>query len=296
MLYPNYKVLLGYGTYRSDNVSVEEFVRLLDAAYLAKYDYIDTAFYYKNESQIGSALQILKKKYGSDFHFPVQTKIWPNDYLNTKQAVLIALKKLQVSFLDSVLLHRPSTNLAYDLIAWQELIQLQKAGLIKQIGVSNYDNEMLYFFEKITGVLPKVNQIQMNILNFRFDRYYANARINVNLQGWRPLTFDMKNLETDPVIIDISKKYKTTPTGIAIAFLKALKIDPVVKSANEDRIVANAQAFHNINLKFEDLIKLFSLNRYIDSDEKWGSSTYALTDETVNKLKTEIQQIKNNIN
>lgn len=111
------KVLLGYGTYRITSTDPAEFVRLLDAAYQAKYDYIDTAYYYQNESQIGAALQTLKQKYGPDFHFPVQTKIWPDQYLTARQAVLAALQRLQLQTLDSVLLHRPSPNLACDLLA-----------------------------------------------------------------------------------------------------------------------------------------------------------------------------------
>ncbi|MDQ0514277.1 2,5-diketo-D-gluconate reductase A [Mycoplasmoides fastidiosum] len=290
----NRKVLLGFGTFRYENGTVDSFVQSLNAAYQSKYDYIDTAKYYENEAEIGQALVILKEKYGENFHFPVQTKVWTEDYLDAYNAVLGSMERLQLKQLDSVLLHRPSTNLANDISAWKDLIKLQKEGLVKQIGVSNYDNEMLYFFKEVTGVLPTVNQIQFNIYNARLDRYFNNSRIGISLQAWRPLTFRINELLTDPVVQELAKKHQTTPTGIAIAFNKFLGIDPIIKSTHPERIIANAQAFHTINLEEADVSKLLSLNRYDDGKIDFGSASYPINPEYAAKLKAEVDFLRKN--
>ncbi|WP_391591620.1 Aldo/keto reductase [[Mycoplasma] cavipharyngis] len=287
------KILLGYGTYLYNGDS-ESFTKALDAAYQSKYDYIDTAKYYQNETEIGIALANLRKKYGSSFHFPVQTKVWPDDYLDARNQVLLSMERLQLKQLDSVLLHRPSYNLAKDIIAWKDLIQLQKEGLVKQIGVSNYDNEMLFYFEKITNVLPSVNQIEFNLYNARYDRAITNQRLDVHIQAWRPLTNDIDYLNQDPIVQSLSEKYQTTPTGIAIAFIKALGMDPIIKSTHPERIIANAKAFYDVNLSSEDLAKLKLLNRFYDNRTKYGTSTYTLDQQSLTDLVNEIDMLEKN--
>ncbi|MDQ0514335.1 2,5-diketo-D-gluconate reductase A [Mycoplasmoides fastidiosum] len=251
----NQSGLLGFGTYQMQEDSLEKWVEIIETAYQSKYAYIDTAKYYKNEAMIGQALELLRTKYGPDFHFPVQTKIWPGNYPKARAAVLDSLKKLRLEQLDSVLLHWPSPNFAQDLVAWEALIQLQKEGLIKSIGVSNYPVAMLGFFAKITGVMPATNQLQYSLYNQEYD-LQAFKNLNVHVQAWRPLTDSLTQLHQDSLVNVMAQKYKTTPPGIALAFVKAQNVDVIVKSVNPHRIKANAEAYFNVNLATEDLEEL----------------------------------------
>lgn len=282
---------LGFGTYKI-KTSVAKMTEILETAYLAKYDYIDTAEFYRNESVIGAALQNLKTKYGATFDFPVQTKVWPYNYANVRKSVLRSMQKLRVKQLDSVVLHWPGSNLAYDLIAWEQLIELQNEGLIRQIGVSNFEPDMLKFFKPITKVMPAVNQVQFNVYNHSYN-YSAMQKVGIQMQAWRPLTLTIKELHADPLIQELATAYSTTPTGIAIGFIKKLKIDPIVKSVTLSRIKANAQAFHGINLTDGDLKKLIAIEQKNKELRFWNAYDCKLSNLAVQNMRKKIEKIKN---
>lgn len=292
----NLNITLGYGTYKITDISVNKMAQLLEAAYNSGYDYIDTAEYYDNETIIGAALQILKQQFGSNFHFPIQTKVWPSHYHNVRAVVLQSLANLQVPFLDSVLLHRPSFDLALDIFAWQQLIQLQQEGLIKTIGVSNYDPEMIEYLHKFSNVYPAINQVQCNIHYPRFDRIKIHQHKNIITQAWRPLTYDVQALQNDPIVLKLANHYQTTPTAIALAYLKYHNIHPVVKSVNVDRIQANATDFFNLNLNADDVAQLhhvYHANNFLASSL---NNTYAMGDDELNQaLKNKLTKLQHNV-
>ncbi|WP_391592194.1 Aldo/keto reductase [[Mycoplasma] cavipharyngis] len=278
------KSLLGYGTYLIKNQNIETWVQLLETAYLAKYDYIDTAKLYQNETEIGHALEVLKAKYGLNFNFKIQTKIWPKNYPKARQAVLDSLKKLKVKQLDSVLLHWPSPDFAQDLLAWEALIQLQKEGYIKSIGVSNYPANMLSFFSAVTNHSPKFNQIQYSLYNQKYNLADFEA-LKIHLQAWRPLTDSIPDLSNDQVLVKIAKELQTDPTAIAISFVKSQNLDVIVKSVNLQRIEKNAQAYHQIDLNQSQIVKLKAIKRQNKNFVFWKPFNQPLNDQTISRLK-----------
>lgn len=280
----NSQILLGYGTYKIEDISVSEMKELLWTAFKSGYDYIDTASYYKNEAIIGQALTELRAEKGSSFNFPVQTKLWTEDFIKARKVILESRKLLNLDVIHSVLLHRPSTNLAKDIAAWKVLIELQKEGIIGEIGVSNYDYEMIHYLEKATGVKPEYNQIEFSIFNSRFDRYVSNLKKNIEIQAWRPLTNDLEKLSEEPVVQKLMQKYNTSASGIALGYLKFFKISPIVKSSKKNHIIENAKAFFSINLSLEDVKELRALNHYLIA----GSATLPFFETLDQKFLSEI--------
>lgn len=145
---------IGFGTWLLTDFPTLE--KAIETALHTGYRHIDTAQVYNNEYDIG---EILAKQSISRDELFLTTKVAPQNYLNfTKQSVEESLTRLQTDYLDLVLLHAelsPELNLT----AYQELINLQKEGKIKHIGVSNFSIAGIEHLVQKTGVKPYCNQI-----------------------------------------------------------------------------------------------------------------------------------------
>lgn len=146
---------IGYGVFKvEDDVAEHTVVEALKAGYRQ----IDTAAIYQNERGVGAALKNSGLPREEVF---VTTKLW-----NTEQEPLAARKALQTSldllgldYVDLYLIHWPSPWRENYLPAWETLIELREHGLVKSIGVSNFEEEHLKKIISSTGVVPAVNQI-----------------------------------------------------------------------------------------------------------------------------------------
>lgn len=145
---------IGFGTWLLTDFPTLE--KAIETALNTGYRHIDTAQVYNNEYDIG---EILAKQSISRDELFLTTKVAPQNYLNfTRQSVEESLTRLQTEYLDLVLLHAelsPELNLA----AYNELINLQKEGKIKHIGVSNFSIKGIENLINKTGVKPYCNQI-----------------------------------------------------------------------------------------------------------------------------------------
>ncbi|MDQ0514336.1 2,5-diketo-D-gluconate reductase A [Mycoplasmoides fastidiosum] len=284
------KPRLGYGTYLTNTVNLLDWSGIMFHIWKGKYDFIDTAKYYENETAVGIVLAQTKQIVGDDFKIDVQTKINPEHYRDVRAAVLDSKRKLLRPKIESVLLHWPSGNFALDLAAWTELIQLQKEGIIDSIGVSNYSPHMLRFFEPVTGVKPAINQVQYSVHNRDYD-YQAVLDMGIQVQAWRPLTENIRKLQADSLVEEIALNHLTNQPAVAIGFVKALGMDVVVKSANPDRVKANADAFHDLKLSPEEIKLLQTKAKHQENDVFWVDFTEPFNDATIAKLKAEVHKI-----
>lgn len=153
------------GTYR---VPAEETEAVVCDALQSGIRRIDTAALYKNEKEVGNAIRssgILR----ANIH--VTTKIHPRYAGRTKaqQSIERSLNNLGISFIDTVLIHRPDVwgkpAAAHPQLikeSWIVLEEYQKEGLIKNIGVSNFDVADVQRILTYATVKPYVNQICYN--------------------------------------------------------------------------------------------------------------------------------------
>ncbi|MCF0217803.1 MAG: aldo/keto reductase [Malacoplasma sp.] len=253
------KKRIAYGTYKIKDQSVLK--QCLKQVQICGYDFIDTAAYYENEDLIGNAINELKNE-GFEFKLPIQTKIWPTMFDRVFEAVHTSLQKLQVKQLDMCLLHWPHEIIIKNIIAWKTLIECQKKGLIKEIGVSNFSGELIKALSEITGVTPFANQIELSVDRSQDQLVEFNKTHNIETQAWRPL----KNLDTlkyNPVVMQIAKKYNVEAASILIAYVSNLNHTVLVKSENLDRIKQNYQAFF-IKLESDEVAALKKLATRID--------------------------------
>ena len=165
--------ILGYGVYQ---VTKEDCERCVLDALQAGYRSIDTAQSYFNEEEVGSAI---KKSGIPREDIFLTSKVWVEHYgyEAAKASVLESMRKLQVDYIDLMLLHQPFNDY-YG--AYRALEDLYKEGRLRAIGVSNFYPDRLVDIASFTEIPPMVNQVETHVLNQQTE---AKQWINM---GFRP--------------------------------------------------------------------------------------------------------------
>lgn len=171
--------ILGYGVYQ---VKKEECERCVLDALKVGYRHIDTAQSYFNEEEVGSA--IIKSGVEREDIF-LATKVWIEHYgyEQAKSSVLESMRKLQIKYLDLVLLHQPFSD-AYG--AWKALEELYNEGKIRAIGISNFYEERMVDFSVFNQTKPMINQMETYIFNQQKSLKKWADKYEIQLEAWAP--------------------------------------------------------------------------------------------------------------
>lgn len=174
---------LGYGVWQVENETAEKVVGLaLDAG----YRHIDTAKIYGNEEGTGAAIANSGVPREDVF---LTTKVWNDEqgFEAAKAAAEASLKRLGTDYVDLLLIHwaKPSQGLYVD--TWKALIELQKEGKTRSIGVSNFPEEQLREIIAETGVIPAIHQIELHPYFAQENLREVHAELGIVTQAWSPL-------------------------------------------------------------------------------------------------------------
>ncbi len=145
--------MLGFGTY---GLRGEVCAESVADAIAVGYRLIDTAKVYQNEEAVGAGI----KKSGIDRKsLFVTSKIWVEDsgYEPAKRAFQVTLDKLQLEYLDLYLIHRPRGDVQG---SWRAMEELNAAGKIKAIAISNFDQAQYASLMMTARVKPAINQLE----------------------------------------------------------------------------------------------------------------------------------------
>ena len=260
--------LLGLGTWQSPPGRVRQAVRI---ALQFGYRHIDAASRYGNEKEVGQGLSdAIKAGVVKREDVFITSKLWNTDH--EPHRVIPALKKtlndLGVTYLDLYLVHWPT---AFDQVSngslqisatpntatWTELERAVSAGLVRSIGLSNFNKRQIREILSAAKVPPSVLQIESNPylpqqdLN-RFAKendivVTAYSPLGSNARPWRK--DDDPVLLKDPNVLKIAKKHDKSPAQIAIRFQLERGVAVIPKSINPTRIRDN---FDVLNFALDD--------------------------------------------
>ena len=146
---------------------------------------IDTAFDYKDETRIAPALLASGI---SRSEFFITSKTSANSYAATVKEVKSNLAQLQTSYLDLLLIHDPLSN-ETNAENWQALQDLKAQGLVRAIGVSNFDVPSLsYLLENSSSTVPAVNQMEFFVgFHDHDDVIKLCAQYGITYEAYSPL-------------------------------------------------------------------------------------------------------------
>ncbi|WP_339319157.1 aldo/keto reductase [Paenibacillus sp. FSL R10-2734] len=248
---------LGLGVWQSKDG--EEVIHAVKTAVEVGYRSIDTAAAYNNEEGVGQAIRECGVARDELF---ITTKVWNADqgYESTLKAFEVSRRKLGLDYIDLYLIHWPVVGKYKE--TWKALIHLQKEGLVKSIGVSNFQIHHLKDIIEDTGVVPVVNQVEFHpLLTQRELLKYANEQ-GIQLEAWSPLM--QGNLDL-PLLKELSEKYGKTPAQIVLRWDLQQGVITIPKSVHADRIKENA-GFFDFTLSDEDVKAIEDLNK----DHRFG--------------------------
>ncbi|MFP5312685.1 MAG: aldo/keto reductase [Actinomycetes bacterium] len=256
---------LGYGVWQVEDDVAEKVVR---QAFEAGFRHIDTAKIYGNEAGVGRAIA------GSGLspeEIFITTKLWNSDqgYESTLAAFEESMDRLGLEMLDLYLIHwmQPKQDTYVD--TWKALIELQKRGRVKSIGVSNFTAEGLQRLIDETGVVPAIHQIELHpYFNQAELREFAASK-GILTQAWSPLGQGGELLK-DPVVASIAAKHQATPAQVVIAWHLAIGNVVIPKSVTESRIKENFAAL-DVLLDAEDVEAINNLDRTAGGEGRIGA-------------------------
>lgn len=245
--------MVGIGVYQvPDAAQCEESV--LDA-FEAGYRLVDTAEGYMNEEAVGLALK--KSGLNRDEVF-ITSKIWISNfgYEKTKRAYDAALKRLDLEYMDLVLLHQ---SLSDYYGAWRALEELYKEGRIRAIGVSNFYPERLTDLCMNAEIKPMVNQIECHPFFQRETDLECAKHFDVQLEAWAPFAEAGRGIFTNEILIGIAKKYGKTAAQVILRWNVQRGVVVIPKSVHKERIKENINIF-DFTLSDEDMAAIATLD------------------------------------
>ena len=243
--------MLGLGVYKIEDQDADQAV---SSAISAGYRLFDTASAYKNEESIGRAIARSAVPRKDLF---ITSKIW-----NTAQrlgdvegAFTRTLERLRLDYLDMYMIHWPVPGCYLE--TWQAMERLLRSGRVLTLGVCNFTIHDLEELERVSGIIPAVNQIEVHPLCYpRKLIEYCQAR-GIVIQAYAPLARGAY-LDHDILCI-LATKYAKTPAQIGLRWALQKNICVIPKSSSPEHIIRNADLW-SFEIMEEDMQILDTLN------------------------------------
>ena len=244
--------VLGLGVFKSPSGDTTR--EAVKTALSIGYRMIDTARAYGNERSVGEG--IAQSGIPREEIF-VTTKLWKTDFADPRKGLTDSLKRLKLDYVDLFLLHWPFKGFGE---TWIKLEQLQKEGLCRAIGVSNFRIHHLEELKKGgISVIPQVNQMEIHPVNTEEDLCNYCRRNHIQMEAYSPLGGEGRLLVDDPRLVGMREYYKRTPAQIILRWNLQRGIVVIPKSVHEERIRENAGLF-DFDLSQGDLATISDMN------------------------------------
>lgn len=224
-------------------------------ALAAGYRHFDDAQAYDNEEFLGEALKESGVK-RSDVFITTKIAVKNFGYRRAPKSFKVSLEKLQMEYVDLLLLHFPVSLLRGK--SWKALEEIHAAGQAKTIGVSNYTVRHLEELLKDCEIRPAVNQVELSVVLQQPELVDYCKKQGIVVQAYTPLAeghfFD------DPTLTEIAKKHGKSVPQIMLRWCIDYGVVALTKSVHEERIKQNINIF-DFELSNDDMKKLKALDK-----------------------------------
>ncbi|KAK7884136.1 hypothetical protein WMY93_027259 [Mugilogobius chulae] len=279
--------LIGLGTWKSEPGKVKQAVMW---ALQCGYRHIDCASIYGNEAEIGEALQEMLgtgKALRREDVF-ITSKLWNNKHHpdDVEPSLLQSLRDLRLDYLDLYLIHWPyafrrgdvafpredSGALLYDDTdykdTWAAMEKLVEKGLVRAIGLSNFNSRQIDDVLAVATIQPAVLQVEAHPYLSQEQLLSHCQERGLVMTAYSPLGSadrtwkhpDEPILLQEPLINTLALKYHKSPAQILLRWQTQRGVVAIPKSVTQSRIEENLQVF-DFNLELEEMESIRTLNR-----------------------------------
>lgn len=277
--------IIGLGTWNTKSFSLQN--AIIEAVKVG-YRHIDTAYVYENETDIGKALKrVFKAGECTRDEMFVTTKLWNTfhraDLVRT--ACLQSLERLQLDYIDLFLMHTPcaykegtgefrprddSQNVIFSNAnfedTWRQMKKLQQEGLVKNIGVSNFNIKQLKII-LATGIVPSVLQIESHPFLVQNDVEEFCRKNSIHITGYSPLGSPSRPIvfTGEPILLanetvgEIARSHKKSSAQVLVRYQIQKGHSTIPKSERIDHIRENYNVF-NFELSVSEMSTLDDLS------------------------------------
>lgn len=250
---------LGFGLWE---IPVDQTARVVREGLAAGYRLIDGAAIYGNEVGLGEGLRTTNVPREEIF---VTTKVWNNRQgrTETRRAVEESLARIGLDRIDLILIHWPCPTKDLYLDTWKTLIELRDEGRVTSIGVSNFHEPHLQRIIGETGVVPVLNQIELNPRLQQADLRAFHAAHGIVTQSWTPLG-QGRSFDASPVQ-DASRRTGKSPAQVILRWHLQLGCSVIPRSTRAAGLAENLDLF-DFTLTDAEMAAIATL----DSGERTG--------------------------
>lgn len=246
---------IGLGTY---NLRGASGVQAMTSAMDMGYRLLDSAFNYENEGAVGEAI---RRSSVSRDRLLITSKLPGRHHQYDKAIYTIqeSLYRTKLDYYDLFLIHWPNPKTDLYVEAWQALIDAQKWGLIRSIGVCNFLPEHLDRLKKETGVLPSINQVELHPFFSQKEQLAYDKENGIVTESWSPLGRANNVLENE-TIQQIAEAHGKTISQVILRWHTQLGALPIPKSSSPQRQRENLEIF-DFQLTEEQMQQISGLTR-----------------------------------
>jgi 2,5-diketo-D-gluconate reductase A len=255
---------LGLGTWPMDD---EQATTTVAEAIRVGYRLFDTAEAYGNEVGVGAGVRasgidreevFLTTKFNGKWHGESEVE----------QAFINSSDRLGVEYIDLLLIHWPLPAQDRYVDAWNGLVKLLHDGRVRAIGTSNFKPAHMDRIIDATGVVPDVNQIQLNPVLGRADVRAYDEQHGIVTESWAPIGKG-GDLLAHPTIGAIATRHAKTVAQVVLRWHLELGLAAVPKTASPERLRENLDVF-DFSLSPDEIEAISALDQgsevAVDSD------------------------------
>lgn len=246
---------LGFGTYKlNGRAGVDTMVRALRNG----YSLLDSAFNYENEGAVGAAVRasgLVRDTIRVTSKLPGRR----HRYAEARATVEESLFRTGLDHLDIYLIHWPNPKTGLYVEAWQALVDAQKAGLVRTIGVCNFLPEHIERIVAETGVAPAINQVELHPYFPQPEQLAFDRSKGIVTQAWSPLG-RANDIIRNETIGEIARRHGKSIPQIILRWQVQQGAVPLPKATSDERQIENRSVF-DFELSQADMDTIASLAR-----------------------------------
>jgi len=244
---------VGFGTYKLNGAEgVSAIVNAIDAGYRL----LDSAVNYENEGAVGEAVR--RSKIPRE-DLRITSKL-PGRHHACDQALTCieeSLFRTQLGYIDLYLMHWPNPSQGLYVEAWRALVEAQKRGWVKSIGVCNFLPEHLEKIIADSGVTPCINQIELHPYFPQHEQLAWDKAHGIVTQAWSPIGRG-NDMVKDPVLQGIARRLGKSVVQVILRWHHQLGAVALPKASSTERQKENLALF-DFELSTQDMAAIAGL-------------------------------------